>query len=76
MEYRRRTLSSPIDDDIEKQLPRRRGTSIDEHIDEHIDYMYSGTFSIFRSIFCGFVKLICPCCIKKRESNYDTLRTM
>ena len=77
MEYRRRTLSSALDDDIEKQAHRRRGTSvsIDEQIDEYTEYMYSGTFNIFNSICCGFVKLICPCCRKKRDHTTTNLST-
>jgi hypothetical protein len=55
--------------DIEKQIPRRRGTSasIDEAIDEHIEYVYNGTFDFFNTIFCGLVKLICPCCRQNRQ---------
>ncbi len=72
MEYRRRTFSNVIDDlpiDIEKQVPRRRGTSasIDETIDEHIEYVYNGTFSVTRIFFCGLLKLICPCCNRNCE---------
>jgi|LakMenE01Jun11ns_1017448.scaffolds.fasta_scaffold6817343_1 hypothetical protein len=72
MEHRRRTFSNVLDDDIidiEKQLPRRRGTSvsIDEAIDEHIEYVYNGSFSFFHTIFGGFIKLICPCCRRNRE---------
>ncbi len=72
MEYRRRTFSNVLDDDIidiEKQLPRRRGTSasIDDTLDEYTEYVYNGTFSIFHTIFGGFIKLICPCCRRNRE---------
>ncbi len=72
MEHRRRTFSNVIDDlpiDIEKQLPRRRGTSvsIDEAIDEHIEYVYNGSFSITRMIFRGLLNLICPCCTCNRK---------
>jgi hypothetical protein len=71
MEYRRRTFSNVLDDefpDIEKQIPRRRATSasIDETLDEYTEYVYNGTFSIFNSICCGFIKLICPCCYRKK----------
>jgi hypothetical protein len=71
MEHRRRTFSNVLDDDIidiEKQLPRRRGTSasIDDTLDEYTDYVYNGTFSIFNTIFCGFIKLMCPWCCRKR----------
>lgn len=72
MEHRRRTFSNVIDDlpiDIEKQMPRRRGTSvsIDETIDEHIEYVYNGSFSVTRMFFCGLLNLICPCCNRNRE---------
>lgn len=73
MEYRRRTLSNVLDDevnDIEKQVPRRRSTSasIDEQLDDYSEYLYTGTFNITKSIFKGIVNLICPCCIRKREA--------
>jgi hypothetical protein len=73
MEHRRRTLSSALDDDfpvdIEKQIPRRRGTSvsIDETLDEYTEYMYNGTFSL-SNMFCkSLINLICPCFRRKRE---------
>jgi hypothetical protein len=73
MEHRRRTLSSALDDemtvDIEKQTPRRRGTStsIDDALDDYTEYVYNGTFSVTQMFFKGMLKLICPCCCKKRE---------
>lgn len=78
MEYRKRTVSSALDDDIEKQTSRRRGTSIsiDDQIDEYTEYVYSGTFNIFNSICCGFIKLICPCCHRKRDHNTANLSTI
>jgi hypothetical protein len=71
MEHRRRTVSNVLDDDIdiEKQMPRRRGTSasIDDTLDEYTEYVYNGTFS-FSKMFCkGFVNLICPCFRSKRD---------
>ena len=71
MEHRRRTISNVFDDDIvdiEKQIPRRRATStsIDDTLDEYTEYVYNGTFNVFNTIFCGFLKLICPCCCRKR----------
>jgi hypothetical protein len=71
MEHRRRTLSSAFDDDIvdiEKQVPRRRGTSasIDETIDEYTEYVYNGTFNFSNMFFRGLLNLICPCCRKDR----------
>lgn len=69
MEHRRRTFSNVIDDDlpdIEKQLPRRRLSSIDDALDDYTDYVYNGTFSVYNFVCCGFLKLICPCCIRKR----------
>ena len=70
MEHRRRTFSNVLDDeiDIEKQMPRRRGTSasIDDALDDYTEYVYNGTFSVCNLICCGFLKLICPCCCRKR----------
>jgi hypothetical protein len=70
MEHRRRTVSNVLDDeiDIEKQMPRRRGTSasIDDALDDYTEYVYNGTFSVCNLICCGFLKLICPCCCRKR----------
>ena len=69
MEHRRRTVSNVIDDDIEKQISRSRGksASFDEARDNHIEYLYNGKFSVYNFIFCGFLKLICPCFTKKRD---------
>lgn len=71
MEYRNRTVSNVLDNniiDIEKQMSRRRGTSIsiDDTLDEYTEFVYNGTFSIVNIIFCGFIKLICPCFNRKR----------
>jgi hypothetical protein len=66
-------LSSALDDeltvDIEKQIPRRRGTSasIDDAIDDYTDYVYNGTFSITKMFCRGLLNLICPCFARKRE---------
>jgi hypothetical protein len=78
MEYRKRTLSSALDDDIETQIPRRRGTSvsIDDQLDEYTIYVYTGTFNILNSITCGLIKLICPCCFRNRGSNTAKLSTI
>jgi hypothetical protein len=77
MEYRKRSLSSALDD-IEKQVPRRRATStsIDDQLDEYTEYVYSGSFNILNSICCGLIKLICPCCIRKRDPNTANLSTI
>jgi hypothetical protein len=66
MEYRKRTLSSALDDDVEKQR-RRTASTIDDQLDEYSDYIYTGSFNIFSSIIYGFKNLICPCLYKKRE---------
>lgn len=71
MEHRRRTVSNVLDDEfpnVEEQIPRRRATSasIDETLDEYTEYVYNGTFSLYNVIFCGFLKLICPCFCRKR----------
>ena len=63
MEHRRRTLSSALDDDfnvdIEKQTPRRRGTSvsIDDTLDEYTEYVYNGTFSLTRMFLRSITNL-------------------
>jgi hypothetical protein len=70
MEHRRRTISNVLDDefpDIEKQIPRRRTSSVS--IDEYTEYVYNGSFNLCNIICNGFLKLICPCffcCAKKR----------
>ena len=74
MEYRRRTLSS-LDDDIENQVPRRRGTSasIDEQLDDYTEFIYTGSFNFCSTIFYGFLNLICPCpCSKRRRPDNST----
>lgn len=73
MEYRRRTLSNVLDEDvidIEKQIPRKRtaSASIDEQLDEYTEYLYTGSFNFTKSIIKGVLNLICPCCYKKREA--------
>jgi len=68
MEYRRRTLSSSLDDiNIEKQIPRRRVTSasIDDTLDDYTEYVYNGTFSFSNMMCKSLLKLICPCFYKK-----------
>jgi hypothetical protein len=76
MEYRRRTVSAVMDD-MEKQPPRRRGTSasIDEEIEQYSEYIYNGNFNICKTVFCGIKNLIC-CRIKnksKPETNENSL---
>jgi hypothetical protein len=71
MEHRRRTISNILDQDIpdiEKQnhIKYTTSVSIDETFDEYTEYVYNGTFSIYNVICCGFLKLICPCCCRKR----------
>lgn len=69
MEHRRRTVSNTFDDDIEKQISRSRdkSSSLDEARDNHIEYLYNGKFSVSNFLFCGLLKLICPCFVKKRD---------
>jgi hypothetical protein len=71
MEHRRRTLSSAFDDDIvdiEKQVPRRRGTSasIEDTLDDYTEYVYNGTFSLAKVFWKPILNLICPCFRKER----------
>lgn len=61
MEHRRRTLSSVLDDDIEKQLSKNQSVSIDEKLDEYTEYAYNRSFGMC----CRLIKLIC-CCRNKR----------
>jgi hypothetical protein len=73
MEYKRRALSNIVENDIfdiEKEIPRRRGTSIslDEQLDEYSEYLYTGYFSFTQSILKGILNLICPCCYYKRDT--------
>ncbi len=65
MEYRRRTFSNILEDDIELQLSKPHNVSIDEQIDNYTEYVYNGTFSVLDTVFCGIIKLICPCCFRK-----------
>ena len=76
MEHRRRTLSSALDDfpvDIEKQTPRRRGSSmsIDETLDDYTEYVYNGSFNMISVVFRGMVNLICPCLHKKKSTPIE-----
>ena len=84
MEYRRRTLSSIIDD-VEginelaqnvqvTQTRHRRGTSvsIDDQIDDYVEYMYSNTYNISTSVFFGILTLMCPCCRRKSGPDIST----
>jgi len=63
MEYRRRTFSNVLKDDIEKQIYIQH--TISTSTDEHTKYVYNGTFSIFNTVIFSFIKLICCCCIRK-----------
>ncbi len=88
MEYRRRTLSSIIDDvevvnevdkkvQLEQKVERtrqRRGTSvsIDDQIDDYVEYMYSNTYNISTSVFSGILNLICPCCRRRSGPDIST----
>ena len=71
MEYRRKTLSSSLDDcfsnDIEKQSTRKLSISVDDTIDEYTEYMYNGTFNFTKIIYRGLINLICPCCYRNRK---------
>ncbi len=66
MEHRRRTISSVMDEDIENVLPRPKSPSIDDQIDEYTEFVYTGSFDVSRSVFRGFLNLICPCLYRKR----------
>jgi hypothetical protein len=67
MEHKRRRISSAADDvEVDIEAVRCRGSSLDETIDEHIEYVYNGSFSFVKMFFRSLVKLICPCCLKKR----------
>jgi|LakMenEpi03Aug12_release.lakeMendotaPanAssembly.Ray.scaffolds.fasta_scaffold3794999_1 hypothetical protein len=65
MEYRRRSLSSSLDEDsdMERQPSRRRTTSssIEEDLDHYADYVYNGTFSVARFFYNGAINLIKDC---------------
>ena len=71
MEYRRKTLSSSLDDcfsnDIEKQSTRKPSISVDDTIDEYTEYMYNGTFNFTKIIYRGLINLNCPCCYRNRK---------
>jgi len=70
MEYKRRTLSSAIDDlynDIEKQSPRKPPISVDDTIDEYTEYVYNGTFNFTKIVYRGLINLICPCFHRNRK---------
>ncbi len=68
MEHKRKRISSVLDEEIiDLEGSRCRGQSLDETIDEHIEYVYNGSFSFAKMAFRSLIKLICPCCFKKRE---------
>jgi hypothetical protein len=68
MEHRRRTVSSVLDEDIENPPSSRPSSpSIDEQIDEYTEFIYNGSYNISKSVFKGFINLICPCCYRKRD---------
>ena len=65
MEHKRKRINSVLDEEIiDFEV---RGHSLDETIDEHIEYVYNGSFSFAKMAFRSIIKLICPCCSKKRE---------
>jgi hypothetical protein len=67
MEHKRRRISSALDEEIiDIEAVKCRSNSLDETIDEHIEYVYNGSFSFVKMLFRSLVKLICPCCLKKR----------
>lgn len=72
MEYRRKTLSSSLDDcfsnDIEKQSTCRPSISVDDTINEYTEYMYNSTFNFTKIVYRGIINLICPCCCRNRKS--------
>lgn len=64
MEYRRRSLSSDLDEDLEEPYTRRRdksASSIDDQLDQYAEYLYNGTFSVARFLCGGFLNLIKDC---------------
>ena len=63
MEYRRRSLSSDLDEDLEEPYTRQRSisSSIDEQLDQYAEYLYNGTFSVARFLCGGFLNLIKDC---------------
>jgi hypothetical protein len=68
MEFRRRTLSSIIDndcidDDVNNSMAdvRQRGLSTDEMIEEYSEYLYNGSYMCFSSICYKLLNLICFC---------------
>jgi len=71
MEYKRRTLSSALNDyfpnDIEKQNPRKPSISVDDTIDEYTEYVYNGTFNFTKIVYRGLINLICPCFHRNRK---------
>jgi hypothetical protein len=70
MEYKRRTLSSALDDfpnDIEKQSTHRPSISVDDTIDDYTEYVYNGTFNLTKIVYRGLINLICPCCCRNRK---------
>lgn len=69
MEYRRRTFSNTLNNqlfDTEQQIPVSNSILIDKNLDEYTDYVYNGNFNICNIICRGFIKLMCPCCFRKR----------
>jgi hypothetical protein len=75
MEHRRRTISNVFDNEIndnETQTPKMNRISIsiddilDDTLDEYAKYTYNGIFSIYNVVCYRFLKLICPCCSRKR----------
>lgn len=66
-----KTISNNFNDnmiDIEKQYNTRHCTSISDDDDymDYTEYMYNGSFSIYKTFMCGFIKLMCPGCCRKR----------
>lgn len=70
MEYKRRSLSSSLENDViesdnfkETSYTKRRGSSmsLDEEMEEYTEFMYNGAFNICNFFARGIKNLICFC---------------
>ncbi len=69
MEYRRRGLSSAIDEyspcsSDSEEVPRRRSSSIDERIDDISETIYRDSSSFLKVFYDSIINLIYGCCKK------------
>jgi hypothetical protein len=58
MEYRRRTLSSAVDD-LESQEFRTRSNSIDDRLDDYTNKICGCVYIYMEFIWYNFINLIC-----------------